>query len=201
MSRSWRRGKWLSCMEKLRARGRPVNQKGLIPLVNSLLTDTPCHGILPVPAGQISRKPKGRLSALRTVACNHSAHDQVFINQIIKAHSMKRFVVNVTPLITPHVFCGFARDSCSATRFLRLCTRFLLRHTFFAAWHEVPAPPHVFCGLHEVPAPEEQHVYSPRFLMYTAPLGAACNFAREILHRLRSRLAKVFIINSREDKR
>jgi hypothetical protein len=130
MSRSWRRGKWLSCMEKLRARGRPVNQKGLIPLVNSLLTDTPCHGILPVPAGQISRKPKGRLSALRTVACNHSAHDQVFINQIIKAHSMKRFVVNVTPLITPHVFCGFARDSCSATRFLRLCTRFLLRHTF-----------------------------------------------------------------------
>jgi hypothetical protein len=188
MSRSWRRGKWLSCMEKLRARGRPVNQKGLIPLVNSLLTDTPCHGILPVPAGQISRKPKGRLSALRTVACNHSAHDQVFINQIIKAHSMKRFVVNVTPLITPHVFCGLARGSCSATRFLRLGTRFLLRHTFFAAWHEVPAP-------------EEQHVYSPRFLMYTAPLGAACNFAREILHRLRSRLAKVFIINSREDKR
>jgi hypothetical protein len=144
MSRSWRRGKWLSCMEKLRARGRPVNQKGLIPLVNSLLTDTPCHGILPVPAGQISRKPKGRLSALRTVACNHSAHDQVFINQIIKAHSMKRFVVNVTPLITPHVFCGFARGSCSATRFLRLCTRFLLRHTFLRLCTRFPAPPHVF---------------------------------------------------------
>jgi hypothetical protein len=174
MSRSWRRGKWLSCMEKLRARGRPVNQKGLIPLVNSLLTDTPCHGILPVPAGQISRKPKGRLSALRTVACNHSAHDQVFINQIIKAHSMKRFVVNVTPLITPHVFAALHEVPAPPHVFCGL--------------HEVPAPPHVFCGfargscsatrfcgLHEVPAPEEQHVYSPRFLMYTAPLGAACN--------------------------